>query len=537
MKARITIAAAAALAALAASPTAASAAPLANSPTPPRVALPGDAGAASAAIDRDTWIVATRPGGGAIARAHGGERIAARAFLVPRGRARALAAALRTRGLLDYAEPNRVSERFQAPAPDPLEGFASWRDFVVGGAVAPVATPSSPVIAVVDTRIDESHPEIAGSNITAASGGRLADFHGTATSAVAAAPANGVGFIGLWPGARALNVPLPNGDNILCSDSSRAIGRAIRAGADVINMSYGAANFRCATEERQILRAIAAGAVPVAAAGNEFQDGNPLEFPASLPHVITVAAVGPDDRPTGFSSESAAIDLSAPGVDIFTAVPAAFDTQGARDGFAFLAGTSFASPMVAAAIAWVRAARPDLTPYQAAQVVRLGVRDVGGRGYEDATGFGVLSMPLALVREAPAEDPQEPNDDIRYVNGREFGSPLKPLFRGRSARVSATADYAEDPVDVYRVKLRAGRRVRLALAPQVGDPDLFVFGPRARSVRKSRSLRSSTRAGDATERLTIRNRGRRTRTYYVAVGFDSRKEIELYNTSYRLRAR
>ena len=398
-------------------------------------------------------------------------------------------------------------------------------------------TPSSPLLAVVDTRIDESHPEIAGSNISALSGGQLADFHGTATSTVAAAPQNGVGFVGLWPGARAVNVPLPNGDNILCSDSSRAIGRAIRAGADVINMSYGAANSLCATEERQILRAIRAGAVPVAAAGNEFQDGNPLEFPASLPHVITVAAVGPDDRPTGFSNESAAVDLSAPGIGIFTGVPASFDPDGQRDGFAFLAGTSFASPMVAAAIAWVRAARPDLTPYQAAQVVRLGVRDVGGRGYEDATGFGVLSLPGALARPAPAEDPQEPNDDIRYVNGRAFGAAAPPLFRGRSASVSATADYAEDPVDVYRVKLRAGRRVRLRLVPDVGDPDLFVFGPRARSVRKSSSLRSSSRGGDRTERLTIRNRGRRTRTYYVAIGFNSRKDLELYNTSYRLRAR
>ena len=42
-----------------------------------------------------------------------------------------------------------------------------------------------------------------------------------------------------------------------------------------------------------------------------------------------------------------------------------------------MSGTSFSSPMVAAAVAWVRAARPELTPFQAAQVVRLGARDVG----------------------------------------------------------------------------------------------------------------------------------------------------------------
>jgi hypothetical protein len=79
--------------------------------------------------------------------------------------------------------------------------------------------------------------------------------------------------------------------------------------------------------------------------------------------------------------------------------------------------------------------------------------------------------------------------------------------------------------------------VRLSLQPAVGDPDLFVFGARARSVRRSSSLRSSSKTGDATERLTIRNRRGRTRTIYVAVGFNRRKEIKLFNTSYLLRAR
>ena len=85
-------------------------------------------------------------------------------------------------------------------------------------------------------------------------------------------------------------------------------------------MSYGSAS-RCTAEERQIQRAVKAGAVPVAAAGNEFQQGNPPEFPASLPHVLTVSATDPDDKPTGFSNESAAVDLAAPGIGILTAVP------------------------------------------------------------------------------------------------------------------------------------------------------------------------------------------------------------------------
>jgi hypothetical protein len=536
MTARTSLTALAALAALAAGPSAAFGANLRNAPEAPRVSLPRDVSAASAGADPDNWIVGTRAGGGALARAHGARRIAGRSWLVARGRARTLAAALRSRGLLDYAEPNRLGTLAQAPAPDPLSPFARWRDFVVGDQVAPAVTPDTPLLALVDTQIDVGHPEIAGSNITTLGGPPLNDFHGTATSTVAAAPANGVGFLGIWPGARVLDVPLPNGSQISCAESTRAIGRAIDAGAAVINMSYGSP-VRCTAEEQQIVRAVKAGAVPVAASGNEFASGNPLEYPASLAHVMTVGAVGPDDKPTGFSNESGALDLSAPGIGILAAVPAGFDPDGTSDGFASLDGTSFASPMVAAAIAWVRAARPTLTAYQAAQVVRLGARDVGEPGYENATGFGVLNLAGALSRSAPANDPLEPNDDIRYVNGRAFGKVTRALYNGRPSSIVATADFAEDPVDVYRVKVRAGASVRLKLEVAVGDPDLFVFGSGARSVRGSRSLLNSSKNGKASERLTIRNRGRRTRTFYAAVGFNSRKQIELFNASYLLRAR
>ncbi len=518
---------------MAAASTPASGAGLRNAPEAPRVTLPGDVTASAVRADPGTWIVGVRgSGAAAIARAHGAHRIAGGAWLVSRERASALAAALRGRGLLDYAEPNRFSRRAQAP--DPLSPQAAWRDAVVLGAVAPPVAPDSPLIGVVDTQLDVSHPELAGSNIGTLGGAPLADFHGTATATVAAAPANGVGMLGIWPGARTLNIPLPNGENISCADSVRGIASAIRAGAAAINMSYGSPT-KCIAEQQQIERAVKAGAIPVAAAGNEFDTGNPLEFPASLPHVLTVGAIGPDDKPAFFSSESAAIDLAAPGIGILTAVPVAFDPDKNGDGYAAVSGTSFAAPMVSAAVAWVRAARPDLTPFQAAQVVRLGARDVGRRGYENATGFGVLNLPGALGRRPPPDDPMEPNDDLRYVDGRAFQQPAPPLFTRRHVRLDATADVAEDPVDVYRVKVRAGRTARISLAPRAGDPDLFVFGSKARSVRKSRSVARSTRSGRHTDSVTVRNGGRKTTTFYAAVGFSTRKDLKLLNASYTLR--
>ena len=248
---------------------------------------------------------------------------------------------------------------------------------------------------------------------------------------------------------------------IRCSDSARGIAAALAAGAAVINMSYGSDAY-CRAEHEQLQRAVRGGVIAVAAAGNEFADGNPLEYPATLPHVLTVAATARDDRATGFSSASSAVDLSAPGLGIVTGVAAAFDADGTPDGYAALDGTSFSAPMVAAAVAWVRAARPELSPYQVAQVVRLGARDVGAAGWDADTGFGVLTLAGALARTAPQNDLAEPNDEFGLVNGRTFGRPAPLAFSGARRSLAAVLDRFEDPADLYRVRIPARTRVRIS---------------------------------------------------------------------------
>jgi hypothetical protein len=539
VKARTQLAALAALVAACAAPTTASAA-LRGADGAPRVALPGDAAAAGVQADPAGWIVGAQPGRAAarIARAHGARHIAGGAWRTSRTGARDLAADLRAAGLLRYAEPDRYSTRTQAPAPDPLSASSPWRTRIVDPSlVPPPVTPASPLIALVDSQLDITHPEFKSGNVATTGGQPLTDFHGTATAAVAAAGANGVGNLGVWPGARALNVALPS--RILCSDSARQIDAARRAGAAVINMSYGSTQ-RCTTEADAIQRAVRAGIVPVAASGNEFDQGNPNEFPAMLPHVLTVAALAEDDRPTFFSSESAAVDVSAPGMNVLTAVPARsgkdFDGDGQVDGFASVSGTSFSAPMVSGAVAWIRAARPELTQDQVQNVMRFGARDIGDPEYEPATGYGILSVAGALARPAPPADAAEPNDDVRFVDGRAFGKAAKPVFRkdGRTATVSATADVFEDPIDVYRIKVRAGSRAKIRLAPSVGDPDLYVFRGGVRSVGAAPLARSRKGTG-RTDSATVRNRRGWTATYFLAVGFSRDKRPRLLNASYSLR--
>jgi hypothetical protein len=177
--------------------------------------------------------------------------------------------------------------------------------------------------------------------------------------------------------------------------------------------------------------------------------------------------------------------------------------------------------MVAAAVAWVRAARPDLTSDQAAQVVRLGARDVGRDGWDAGTGFGVLSMPGALAHDAPAADPHEPNDDVEFVDGRVLGRKARAVFAGAPSSLTGLLDRFEDPIDVYRIRIPARSTVRVRATPRFGDPDLYAFSTRAPTVLRSRGmLARSRRRGGGTDRVVLSNPGPRARTRLVVLGID-----------------
>jgi hypothetical protein len=512
---------AAALAAATASPALAARTPPGAAAAPSLklpMSLPGDASAAAVKADRANWLVGANSNAAArplAARYRARPLAGGTGFLVPAAKARAFAAALRARGALGYAQANGYKHRFQAVQPDPFDN--GWRDRIADPNLAPPpVTPTSPLITLVDAELDPSHPEFQGGNVSTLGGLGVTNLHGTATAAVAAAPKNGVGIVGVWPGARALNVPLP--ESITCAASAEGISRAIQAGAAVINMSYGSRGL-CVPEYYAIEQAVRQGIVPVAAAGNENEDGNPAEFPASLPHVLTVAATDLANRPAGFSNRNAAVDLSAPGVGIVTAVPVGLDEDGTKDGYMALSGTSFSAPMVAAAVAWVRQARPDLTADQVAQVIRLSANDVGRKGWDAQSGFGVLSVGNALAKAPPPADPQEPNDNVEFVNGAR--PPKAPfVFSGRrKGSLKALIDAFEDPRDVYRIKLRRHSRARVIVKPAFGNPQLQVFSSASRTVAGTSKHRvaRSRRSGRRTERVTIRNRGNGTHVFYVVV--------------------
>jgi hypothetical protein len=496
--------------------------------------LPGDVTASSVRADPDTWLVGAKPGraSAAIARRFGAAHFGFKeigSYRVARSQARAFANALKADRLLVYAEPNVLRKSLAAVPDDPLSGPPNnWRAVVADPALTPPpVTPQSPLIALVDAAADVAHPEwTSDPNVATIPGTPVDNSHGTATMSVAAAPQNGIGILGVWPGARALNVPLktsPGTDGeITCDASGDAIEQAVASGASVINMSYGSPS-RCASEWVQIYFAVAKGIIPVAAAGNEFEQGNPLEFPASLPHVVTVAATTAADKSAQFSNANNAVDLSAPGVNILSAVPPTLDGDGAQDGYEALSGTSFSAPMVSAAIAWVRAARPDLTPDRVVQAVRLGARDVEKPGWDALTGYGVLNVGNSLSLPAdklPIQDPLEPNDNIVWVDGTAFGKPSTSVWSGGAvARMNGLLDLQEDPVDVYRIVIPGGKTAKISVIPRFGDPSLEVFTSSAVSINdEERRVASSRKAGSKkTEKVSVKNGGKSKHSYYVAI--------------------
>ena len=121
-----------------------------------------------------------------------------------------------------------------------------------------------------------------------------------------------------------------------------------------------------------------------------------------------------------------------------------------------------------------------------------------------------------------------------WVDGRQFGRPARLLFKGkRRAKVKGLIDVFEDPADVYRIRVRAHHRVRIRAVPtgRRDDIALRVYRRKAKSL-SARPYRKSAHRGHRTERLVLRNRGKRPKVYYVALAVQGRR---LLDATYALR--
>ena len=237
--------------------------------------------------------------------------------------------------------------------------------------------------------------------------------------------------------------------------------------------------------------------------------------------MLSVSSIGPNGASSTFSTANGAVDLAAPGESVFAAVPVAHDVDGTPDGYERVAGTSFAAPIVAGHAAWLRTTRPNLNGEQIADLMRRSATDVDRPGWDSNTGFGVVNLAGALAQPDPARDTTEVNDDIEWVDGTRFSTRDPAIFRGAnsSRSVSGHVDTWKDRADVYRIEVGARKAVKLTLRTgRNGDPDLAVFKSKASTVFSRRNrIDFSARGNGRTETITLRNRGGRKLSAYVAV--------------------
>jgi subtilisin family serine protease len=226
-------------------------------------------------------------------------------------------------------------------------------------------------VAVLDTGVDATHPDLAGRIVEARNFTEAADTndlvgHGThvASTIAGTGAASGGKYRGVAPGAGLLIGKVC--PDRFCSDSAILAGMEWAAPrAQVINLSLGAQDFPGIDPLEEAVNRLSAqtGALFVIAAGNEGRDTG-VSTPATADAALAVAAVDKQENLAGFSNRGprsdGAIkpDISAPGVDIVAALAKDSDYAEVSPGYTQISGTSMATPHVAGAAALVAQQHP-----------------------------------------------------------------------------------------------------------------------------------------------------------------------------------
>ena len=258
------------------------------------------------------------------------------------------------------------------------------------------STGAGVTVAVIDTGVDASHPDLAGQilpgydEITKTAGTSTdPNGHGShVAGTIAAVTGNGVGVSSVAPNAKILPIRVLGADGSgYMSDAANGIIYAADHGANVINMSLGSSS-QVAAVTNAIAYARSKGVVVVAAAGNERSQGSPTSYPGADPGVIAVAATDSTDTVASYSNKGSYVDVAAPGSNILS-------TTGG--GYQAWNGTSMASPHVAAIAALLKSYNSALNPDQIEKAIETSAVDLGPAGKDTDYGYGRVDAAAALA--------------------------------------------------------------------------------------------------------------------------------------------
>lgn len=263
-------------------------------------------------------------------------------------------------------------------------------------------------VAVLDTGIDATHPDVAGQIDEARSfvpGEEVTNDvqgHGThvASTVLGTGAASEGRYKGVAPGADLLVGKVLDDEGYGLESWIIAGMEWGAANADVVSMSLGDSSLNDGTDPMaQALNALSdqTGALFVVAAGNSYAEGS-LGSPGTADAALTVGAVDGGDVRADFSSYGPRVgdhaikpDLTAPGVGI---VAARSQQSGGEGWYVSMDGTSMATPHVAGAAAILKGAHPELTGEELKTALVSSAADIDAPAYE--VGTGRLDIPAAL---------------------------------------------------------------------------------------------------------------------------------------------
>jgi subtilisin family serine protease len=255
---------------------------------------------------------------------------------------------------------------------------------------------SGVIVAVLDSGVNSSHPDLSGNIIE---GWNYVDNnddvmdddgHGTMVTGIIAAIANNSkGIAGVAPNVSIIPLKVWSPSSVSWIDLDKAILRAAHSGARIISISLGDDSLPSGVEAA-IKHAYQDGCLVVAAVGN----GNTNEpiYPAACENVIAVAGIDQAGIKDASSNYGEYIDFCAPGVNILTT---------SRDGgYVCGGGTSAAAPFVTGVIALMVSKYPQLTNEEIISTLRVEAEDLGEIGWDQYYGWGLVDA-YAACSETP----------------------------------------------------------------------------------------------------------------------------------------
>jgi len=240
-----------------------------------------------------------------------------------------------------------------------IEGQPSPQAETIPGGVAQIKAPAAwdatrgkgVKVAVLDTGIDNTHPDLAanykgGVSFVPGQSPMDGNSHGTHCAGTIAAAINGAGVVGVAPAASLYAVKvLSNSGSGQWSWLIAGIDWCINNKMHILSMSLGGGSAPVAVET-MCNTAFSRGLLLVAAAGNSGPGMGTVGVPGKYKNVIAVSAIDSSNVIAPFSSRGPEVELCAPGVNVLSTIPGG--------GYGTKSGTSMACPHVsgAAALAW-----------------------------------------------------------------------------------------------------------------------------------------------------------------------------------------